>query len=94
MDQNILALLILQVVLSTYHVCSWGKKGDWVWTSPISFVASSNCALHCGANIDFVDIDLESYNISPIKLEEKLRQAEKIEITKSINTCSPFRSKF
>ena len=54
------------------------KKGDWVWTSPISFVASSNCALHCGANIDFVDIDLESYNISPIKLEEKLRQAEKI----------------
>ena len=54
------------------------KKGDWVWTSPISFVASSNCALHCDANIDFVDIDLESYNISPIKLEEKLIQAEKI----------------
>ena len=54
------------------------KKGDWVWTSPISFVASSNCALHCDANIDFVDIDLESYNMSPIKLEEKLIQAEKI----------------
>ena len=40
------------------------KKGDIVWTSPISFVASANCALYCGANIDFVDIDPVSYNIS------------------------------
>ena len=53
------------------------KKGDIVWTSPISFVASANCALYCGANIDFVDIDPFSYNISVKKLEEKLRRAKK-----------------
>ena len=35
------------------------KKDDFVWTSPISFVASANCALYCGADIDFVDIDKE-----------------------------------
>ena len=52
------------------------KKGDIVWTSPISFVASANCALYCGANIDFVDIDPVSYNISARKLEEKLISAK------------------
>lgn len=52
-------------------------KGDIVWTSPISFVASSNCALYCGASVDFVDIDNESYNMSVEKLEEKLIQAKK-----------------
>lgn len=50
-------------------------QGDVVWTSPISFVASANCALYCGANIDFVDIDAETWNISWEKLEEKLRVA-------------------
>lgn len=49
--------------------------GDWVWTTPISFVASSNCALYCGASVDFVDIDPQTYNICPDTLEEKLRQA-------------------
>tara|TARA_X000000950_G_scaffold41957_1_gene46136 strand:- start:25908 stop:27077 length:1170 start_codon:yes stop_codon:yes gene_type:complete len=53
------------------------KKGDNVWTSPISFVASANCALYCGANIDFVDIDKTSYNLSASKLEDKLNIAEK-----------------
>jgi UDP-4-amino-4,6-dideoxy-N-acetyl-beta-L-altrosamine transaminase len=53
-------------------------KGDIVWTSPISFVASANCALYCHANIDFVDIDPETYLLSPEKLEEKLICAEKI----------------
>ena len=53
------------------------KKGDNVWTSPISFVASANCALYCGANIDFVDIDETSYNLSASKLEDKLKIAEK-----------------
>ena len=53
------------------------KKGDIVWTSPISFVASANCALYCGANIDFVDIDPVSYNICVKKLEEKLISAKK-----------------
>ena len=52
-------------------------KGDWLWTSPNSFVASANCALYCGANIDFVDIEPTSYNISPIMLAEKLELAKK-----------------
>lgn len=51
--------------------------GDIVWTSPITFVASANCALYCGAEIDFVDIDPDTYNMSAIALEKKLIQAEK-----------------
>lgn len=52
------------------------NKGDYLWTSPITFVASSNCGLYCGAQIDFVDIDLISYNICPIALEKKLIDAK------------------
>jgi UDP-4-amino-4,6-dideoxy-N-acetyl-beta-L-altrosamine transaminase len=51
--------------------------GDSLWTSPNSFVASANCALYCGADVDFVDIDPQTYNISVDALEEKLVQAEK-----------------
>jgi UDP-4-amino-4,6-dideoxy-N-acetyl-beta-L-altrosamine transaminase len=51
--------------------------GDWLWTSPITFVASANCGLYCGANVDFVDIDPQTYNMSPAALEEKLIAAEK-----------------
>lgn len=51
-------------------------KGDWLWTTPITFVASSNCALYCGAQVDFIDIDLETYNIDVNKLEKKLAIAE------------------
>ena len=51
--------------------------GDYVWTSPISFVASANCALYCGANIDFVDIDPVTGNMSVEQLSSKLEQAEK-----------------
>ena len=50
--------------------------GDTVWTTPITFVASANCALYCGASVDFVDIDPVSYNISVSALEAKLVQAE------------------
>ena len=39
--------------------------GDWLWTSPITFVASANCALYCGAQVDFVDIDPRTYNLCP-----------------------------
>ena len=46
--------------------------GDWLWTTPNTFVASANCALYCGAQVDFVDTDPHTYNISPEKLEEKL----------------------
>ena len=54
-------------------------KGDIVWTSPITFVASANCALYCGATIDFVDIDAQTYNMSVKCLEEKLELAKKID---------------
>ena len=52
-------------------------KGDIVWTSPITFVASANSALYCGATVDFVDIDPKTYNLSVDCLKEKLAQAEK-----------------
>lgn len=51
--------------------------GDWVWTSPITFVASANCALYCGALVDFVDIDPRTANLSVERLAEKLARAEK-----------------
>ena len=53
-------------------------KDDIVWTTPITFVASANCALYCGATIDFVDIDPKTYNLSTQALDEKL-QAAKVE---------------
>ena len=51
--------------------------GDRVWTSPISFVASANCALYCGASVDFVDIDRATFNMSMDALERKLKVAER-----------------
>jgi UDP-4-amino-4,6-dideoxy-N-acetyl-beta-L-altrosamine transaminase len=50
--------------------------GDWVWTTPITFVASANCARYCGSEVDFVDIDPLTYNMSADRLEEKLIAAE------------------
>jgi UDP-4-amino-4,6-dideoxy-N-acetyl-beta-L-altrosamine transaminase len=52
-------------------------KGDIVWTSPNTFVASANCALYCGASVDFVDIDPRTYNISVEALREKLIDADR-----------------
>ena len=51
--------------------------GDVLWTSPITFTASANCGRYCGADVDFVDIDDKTYNISVDVLEEKLKQAKK-----------------
>lgn len=51
------------------------KEGDWLWTSPNSFVASANCGIYCGASIDFVDIDPKTYNLCSEELERKLIQA-------------------
>ena len=48
--------------------------GDLVWTSPNTFVASANCALYCGANIDFVDIDPQTYNMSIESLKKKTKK--------------------
>lgn len=51
-------------------------EGDCLWTSPITFVASANAALYCGARVDFVDIDPRTYNLCPKKLEKKLEDAK------------------
>ncbi len=51
-------------------------RGDWLWTSPNSFVASANCGLYCGAKVDFVDIDPKTYNLCTEELEKKLIQAK------------------
>lgn len=58
------------------------KAGDALWTSPISFVASANCALYCGAHPDFVDIDPASYNLSVVALQKRLDAAAR-------NNCLP-----
>ncbi|WP_028025040.1 UDP-4-amino-4,6-dideoxy-N-acetyl-beta-L-altrosamine transaminase [Enterovibrio calviensis] len=52
------------------------SAGKRLWTSPNTFVASANCGLYCGAEVDFVDIDPATYNLCPNKLEEKLIAAE------------------
>jgi UDP-4-amino-4,6-dideoxy-N-acetyl-beta-L-altrosamine transaminase len=51
--------------------------GDRLWTTPVTFVASANCGLYCGAQVDFVDIDPRTYNLCPQVLEAKLVAAEK-----------------
>ena len=51
--------------------------GDRLWTSPITFVASANCGLYCGAEVDFVDIDARTYNLCPEALARKLEHAER-----------------
>ncbi|MEK7291996.1 MAG: UDP-4-amino-4,6-dideoxy-N-acetyl-beta-L-altrosamine transaminase [Actinomycetota bacterium] len=53
------------------------QPGDKVWTSPITFVASANCARYCGADVEFVDIDPRTYNMSPSCLEAKLVAAQR-----------------
>lgn len=52
-------------------------KGDWLWTTPNTFVASANCALYCGASVDFVDIDPTTWTMSVSALEQKLLDAKK-----------------
>lgn len=53
------------------------EPGDRVWTSPITFVASANCARYCGADVEFVDIDPRTFNMSTTRLEAKLIAAER-----------------
>lgn len=50
-------------------------KGDVLWTSPITFTASANCGRYCGADVDFVDIDPSTYNMSVDELEKKLQKS-------------------
>jgi len=53
------------------------SKGEWIWTTPITFVSTANCGRFCGANVDFVDIDPDTFNLSPLALEKKLIEAKK-----------------
>lgn len=72
--------LAVNSATSALHVACLGLglgPGDWLWTSPITFVASANCGLYCGARVDFVDIDPRTYNICPQALERKLNEAER-----------------
>jgi len=72
--------LALNSATSALHVACLALglgKGDWLWTTPITFVASANCGLYCGAQVDFVDIDDATYNLCPAKLEQKLKQAQR-----------------
>ena len=64
---------------SALHVACLGLglgPGDILWTSPISFVASANCGLYCGATVDFVDVDQATGRMCTYKLQEKLEHAE------------------
>ena len=54
------------------------RPGDTLWTSPNTFVSSANCALYCGASVDFVDIDPRTCNMSVGALREKLERAERV----------------
>ncbi|EME5357383.1 TPA: UDP-4-amino-4,6-dideoxy-N-acetyl-beta-L-altrosamine transaminase [Pseudomonas aeruginosa] len=58
------------------------EAGNWLWTSPVTFVASANCGLYCRARVDFVDIDPATYNICPKALSKKLEIAK-------VNGCLP-----
>ena len=53
-------------------------RGDMVWTVPTTFVATANCAIYCGAEIDFVDIDPVRYTMCPEALREKLEKTAKL----------------
>lgn len=73
--------LAMNSATSALHVACLAMglgPNDWLWTTPITFVASANCGLYCGAQVDFVDIDPATYNLSTAALEVKLMEAEKI----------------
>lgn len=60
------------------------KKGDYLWTVSNSFVASANCGRYCGANIDFIDINSDTFNIDVNHLEKKLKTTSKSKLPKVI----------
>jgi UDP-4-amino-4,6-dideoxy-N-acetyl-beta-L-altrosamine transaminase len=72
--------LAVNSATSALHIACLALRlgpGDRLWTTPITFVASANCGLYCGAEVDFVDIDPHTYNLCPQALERKLEQAER-----------------
>jgi len=69
---------VVNSATSALHLACLGlgvNHNSLVWTSPISFVASANCARYCGAQVDFVDIDYRTHNMDAAKLAHKLAQA-------------------
>lgn len=71
--------LAMNSATSALHVACMALglgPGDALWTTPVTFVASANCALYCGADVAFVDIDPRTYNLCPDALERKLEAAE------------------
>jgi UDP-4-amino-4,6-dideoxy-N-acetyl-beta-L-altrosamine transaminase len=77
---NVRFAVALNSATSALHAACMALElgpGDILWTSPISFVASANCGLYCGASVDFVDINERTYNLCPDALRLKLEVAEK-----------------
>lgn len=71
--------LVVNSATSALHIACLALElgqGDKLWTTPVTFVASANCGLYCGAEVDFVDIDPQTYNMSISALEAKLIQAK------------------
>ena len=62
------------------------KKNDIVWTNPVSFVASANCALYCGAKVEYIDIDLSTFNVTYENFKKKLEKQKK-KFSKNSNSC-------
>jgi len=65
---------------SALHIACAGLglgPGDWLWTAPNTFAASANCGLYCGAQVDFIDIDPLTWNMSVPRLRDKLEAAKK-----------------
>ena len=88
--------LTVNSATSALHLCCLAmglSKNDYLWTSSITFVASANCGIYCGAKIDLIDIDDETLNISIDKLEDKLLIAKKKKQTSKNNYSSSFRRK-
>ena len=63
------------------------SHGGTLWTSPITFVASANCGRYCGANVDFVDIDDSTYNMSADELEKKLAAGGRPKVVVPVHLC-------
>lgn len=63
------------------------SHGATLWTSPITFVASANCGRYCGAEVDFVDIDDKSYNMSADELEKKIAAGDKPKVVVPVHLC-------
>lgn len=77
---NAMHALAVNSATSALHIACLALglgPGDFLWTTPVTFVASANCGLYCGARVDFVDIDPRTYNLDVAALEHKLLEAQR-----------------